>query len=88
MLLGGGLSRGTSNLFTGPPGSGKSTLALKYAIAMAHRGEKVLIYTFDESINVLHERARGLNIGIRSQRSRFSSSSFFGKPAVSRPKMR
>ena len=61
-LLGGGLSRGTSNLFTGPPGSGKSTLALNYAIAAAARGEKVLIYTFDESLNVLHERARGLNL--------------------------
>ena len=61
-LLGGGLARGTSNLFTGPPGSGKSTLALNYAIGAAKRGEKVLIYTFDESLNVMHERARGLNL--------------------------
>jgi circadian clock protein KaiC len=61
-LLGGGLARGTSNLFTGPPGSGKSTLALKYAIAAASRGEKVVIFTFDESLNVLHQRARGLNL--------------------------
>jgi circadian clock protein KaiC len=66
-ILGGGLARGTSNLFTGPPGSGKSTLALKYAIAAAERGEKVLIFTFDESLNVLHERARGLNIGLEEQ---------------------
>src|SRR5215212_1169992 len=63
-LLGGGLARGTSNLFTGPPGSGKSTLALNFAIAAASRGEKVLIYTFDESLNVLHERARGLNLDL------------------------
>jgi circadian clock protein KaiC len=63
-LLGGGLARGTSNLFTGPPGSGKSTIALKYATAAAKRGEKVLIYTFDESLNVLHERARGLNLDL------------------------
>ena len=64
-LLGGGLARGTSNLFTGPPGSGKSTLALKYATATASRGEKVLIYTFDESLNVLHQRARGLNLDLQ-----------------------
>ena len=64
-LLGGGLARGTSNLFTGPPGTGKSTLALKYAVAAAHRGEKVLIFTFDESLNVLHARARGLNLGLQ-----------------------
>ena len=63
-LLGGGLARGTSNLFTGPPGTGKSTLALIYAIAAAQRGEKVLCFTFDESLNVLMERARGLNLGL------------------------
>ena len=61
-MLGGGLARGTSNLFTGPPGSGKSTLALNYAIGAAKRDEKVLIYTFDESLNVVHARARGLNL--------------------------
>ena len=63
-LLGGGLARGTSNLITGPPGTGKSTLAMKYAVAAARRGEKVLMYTFDESLNVLYERARGLNLGL------------------------
>lgn len=63
-MLGGGLSRGTSNLFTGPPGSGKSTLALSYAIASAKRKEKVLLFTFDETLNVLFQRARGLNLGL------------------------
>jgi circadian clock protein KaiC len=63
-LLGGGLARGTSNLFTGPPGSGKSTLALSYAIASAKRRERVLLFTFDESLNVLMHRARGLNLGL------------------------
>ncbi len=64
-VLGGGLARGTSNLFTGPPGTGKSTLALIYAIATARRGEKVVCFTFDESLNVLMERARGLNLGLQ-----------------------
>jgi circadian clock protein KaiC len=64
-LLGGGLGRGTSNLFTGPPGSGKSTLALSYAIASAERKEKVLIFTFDESLNVMFQRASGLNLGLK-----------------------
>jgi circadian clock protein KaiC len=63
-LLGGGLARGTSNLFTGPPGTGKSTLALEYCIAAAKRGERVLCFTFDESLNVLYDRARGLKLGL------------------------
>lgn len=57
-LLGGGLARGTSTLFSGPPGSGKSNLALTFAVAAAKRGEKVAIYTFDESLPILRTRAR------------------------------
>ena len=59
-LLGGGLARGTSTLFSGPPGSGKSNLALTFVIAAARRGEKVALYTFDESLPILFARARGL----------------------------
>jgi circadian clock protein KaiC len=63
-LLGGGLARGTSTLFSGPPGTGKSTLALKFALAAAERGEKVALYTFDESLGILYARAAGLNFGL------------------------
>lgn len=62
VLLGGGLGRGTSTLFTGPPGSGKSSLALTFAVAAAQRGEKVAIYTFDESLPILFARAKGLGL--------------------------
>jgi circadian clock protein KaiC len=63
-LLGGGLHRGTATLFSGPPGSGKSNLALTYAAQAALQGEKVAIYTFDESLPVLFARAAGLNFGL------------------------
>jgi circadian clock protein KaiC len=63
-LLGGGLARGTSTLFSGPPGTGKSTLALKFSLAAAGRGEKVALYTFDESLAILYARAAGLNFGL------------------------
>jgi circadian clock protein KaiC len=63
-LLGGGLARGTTTLFSGPPGSGKSNIALTYAVKAARDGDKVAIYTFDESLPVLFARAAGLNFGL------------------------
>lgn len=61
-LFGGGLDTGTSTLFMGPAGCGKSTLALRYAISSALRGEKAVIFTFDEAISTLIERAEGLGM--------------------------
>jgi len=63
-LLGGGIPRGTATLFSGPPGSGKSNLALTFATNAAVQGDKVAIYTFDESLPVLFARAAGLNLGL------------------------
>jgi circadian clock protein KaiC len=37
-LLGGGLGRGTSSMFMGPPGTGKSTLAIQFALAVGSSG--------------------------------------------------
>ncbi|HTH46465.1 MAG TPA: ATPase domain-containing protein [Candidatus Limnocylindria bacterium] len=59
-LVGGGLDRGTSTIFMGPAGAGKSTLATSYAYAAAERGEKVLFFSFDETIQTTLTRAAGL----------------------------
>lgn len=64
-LLGGGVDRGTSNMFMGPPGTGKSTLAIKFAHVAALRGEKSLFFIFDESIDTLVERATHLGMDLR-----------------------
>lgn len=63
-MLGGGLTRGTSTLIVGPAGSGKSTLASHFALWGAGRGEKVAIYTFDESINTFRDRNQGLGLDV------------------------
>lgn len=62
--LGGGLDRGTSTMFMGPPGTGKSTLAIKFAHAAAVRGEKSLLFIFDETVQSLSERASALKMDI------------------------
>lgn len=64
-LLGGGLDRGTSNMFMGPPGTGKSTLAVKFALAAAARGEPSYFIAFDETVGTLINRAADLGMDIR-----------------------
>lgn len=64
-LLGGGLARGTSNLFLGPAGTGKSSLAAQYARAAAVRGEHAAIFLFDESIATFSERSVGLGFDVQ-----------------------
>jgi circadian clock protein KaiC len=63
-LFKGGIDTGTSTLFIGPAGSGKSTIALRYAVSSAQRGEKAVIFTFDEALATLMERAKGLGMDV------------------------
>jgi circadian clock protein KaiC len=63
-LLGGGPDRGTSTLFMGPAGSGKSTLATHYAAAAAARGERAVLFAFEESELTLRARAGALGINL------------------------
>jgi circadian clock protein KaiC len=63
-LLGGGLDRGTSSLFLGPAGCGKSTLAMQFAMAMAQRGEKSLVFSFDEGVGTLIARAAEIGMDV------------------------
>ncbi|UFN49523.1 AAA family ATPase [Roseomonas sp. OT10] len=63
-LLGGGPLRGTCTLITGPAGSGKTTLALQYLVAACARGERSVLYQFDERVGTLVVRAakQGLDL--------------------------
>jgi circadian clock protein KaiC len=63
-LLGGGVQYGTSVVLLGPAGAGKSTLAIQYARAAAARGERSAIFTFDERLETILERAHGLGMDI------------------------
>jgi circadian clock protein KaiC len=63
-LMGGGLDRGTSNMFMGPPGTGKSTLAIKFSLEAAQKGEKVLMFLFDETLETLTHRATSLDMDL------------------------
>lgn len=64
-LLGGGLDAGTSSLFLGPAGTGKSTLAMQYVYAAAERGEKGVVFAFEESIATLIARTSSLGMDVK-----------------------
>jgi circadian clock protein KaiC len=64
-LTGGGLDRGTSTLLIGPAGCGKTTIAVHWAVAAAERGEKVVLFTFEEGPQTLIARAAGLGMDLR-----------------------
>jgi circadian clock protein KaiC len=64
-LLGGGLDRGTTTLMLGAAGTGKSTLAMQFAVQMANRGERVMIFTFDENLPIMLGRAKALGFDLQ-----------------------
>lgn len=64
-LLGGGLDAGTSTLFLGPAGTGKSTISLQYAYAAAERGEKSIIFAFEENLATLLMRSTSIGMDIQ-----------------------
>ena len=63
-LLGGGIEEGSSTLIVGGAGTGKSTIAAQFCAAAAKRGDKSIIFMFDESPNTLFTRCSGLGIDV------------------------
>lgn len=66
-MFGGGINRGSATLLIGPSGSGKSTLAMIYAYAAAERGDRAIVYAFDEVLRTAQERMAGLGMPVWDQ---------------------
>jgi circadian clock protein KaiC len=69
-MIGGGIDRGTSTVIMGPAGCGKSALSSQYAVAAAQRGEKVVMYLFEESISSLLHRTTSLGMPLEDLMNR------------------
>lgn len=63
-MLGGGFDRGTSSLVMGPAGSGKSSLVFQVIYAALQRGEKAVVFSFDETRRILLKRCAGMGIDL------------------------
>lgn len=64
-LLHGGIEKGNTTVISGPTGVGKTTLAVQFAKEASGRGERSVIYTFEESESSLMQRCEGINIPIK-----------------------
>lgn len=64
-MLGGGIEEGSSTFISGPPGTGKSSLACQFVKAVTQRGEKAAIFLFEESLNTLLNRSKGIGLNLR-----------------------
>lgn len=63
-LLDGGIERGTITVLSGPTGAGKTTLGAQFMKAAASRGERSVIYMFEEGRETFYERSEAVNIPI------------------------
>ncbi len=64
-LMHGGIERGTVTIVTGPTGVGKTTLGLQFMKEAAGRGERSVVYTFEESEDTILHRCEGVNIPVK-----------------------
>lgn len=69
-LLHGGIERSTITIVSGPSGVGKSTLGLQFMKEAAGRGERSVIYTFEENKETLLRRAEGVNVAVHIMQER------------------
>lgn len=65
-LLGGGVERGSSLLILGPAGTGKSLLSLSFVTSAVARGERAALFIFDEELDLLIERSKGLGVDVQA----------------------
>jgi circadian clock protein KaiC len=65
-LLHGGLERGTINAISGPTGVGKTTLGLQFMKEAAGRGERSVVYTFEERLDTILSRAEAVHIPVHA----------------------
>jgi circadian clock protein KaiC len=68
-LLGGGIEQGSSVLVIGPSGTGKTTFTHQFVAAGIKRGEKAMMFVFDEELGLLFDRTRAMGIDLEAMRN-------------------
>jgi circadian clock protein KaiC len=63
-LLNGGVERGTVTIVSGSPGVGKTTTGVQFMKEAAGRGERSVVYSFEEAKNTLVHRCESINMPV------------------------
>ncbi|MEF3275966.1 MAG: AAA family ATPase [Chloroflexus sp.] len=63
-LLNGGIERGTITMITGPSGVGKTTLGFQFIKEAASRGDRSVIFSFEEETAIMLRRCEAVNIPV------------------------
>lgn len=63
-LMGGGIGQQTMTIVSGTSGVGKTTLALQFMREAAGRGERAVLYSFEENRDTLLHRAASINLSV------------------------
>jgi circadian clock protein KaiC len=64
LALSGGIERGQVTIITGPTGVGKTTLGMQFITEASTRGERSVIYTFEETKDVLRHRSEAVGMPV------------------------
>jgi len=65
-LLNGGLERGTTTILCGPSGVGKSSFGMQFMKEAAGRGERSIMYAFEEGKDTILKRCESINIPVHA----------------------
>lgn len=63
-MLQGGIERGTTTMISGPTGVGKTNLGMQFLKEAASRNERSVIYTFEESTDVIKKRSKSIGVPV------------------------
>jgi len=69
-LLNGGIEQGTVTVISGPTGAGKTTLGTQFMNEGAERGERSVVYLFEEGRGTYLRRAEAIGIPVRQMLDR------------------
>ncbi|UFS71391.1 AAA family ATPase [Geomonas sp. RF6] len=64
-LISGGVERGTVTFLSGPTGVGKTTVGLQFMKEAAERGERSVLFSFEEEVSLMLYRAQSIGMDAR-----------------------